>query len=258
MGKDAVEFLGGRPKLRAEICRDLRESPHCEREDIVSHKDELRQNRLQLSGHASRRVNRERIFAPPRTRNKVGTFAVRAQNRVRLRLHARRSGRVIIAKHHRARAITKKDATRAVSPIQNAREAFRPNHNRLLIGIEVHEAPRLLKRIYEARARRLQIKCTRVFTAEETLHHTRRRWERIIIRCRSRDYNKPDFLRLHARRRHRRLRGFHRHRRSGLALIRHMARMDSRMGVNPLVARIQGLRDIVICDNTRRQITACT
>ena len=155
-----------------------------------------------------------------------------------------------------AGAVSEEDARRAVGPVEDARQALRADDERLLVGIEVHEPARLLKRVDEPCARGLEVERTGVDAAEHVLHDagSGREW-RVVRRGRRKD-DKPDFLWRdagHLKRGLCRLRG---HRRSRLPFLRNVPCVDARVGVYPLVARVERSCYVVVRDDLRRQVAA--
>ena len=219
---------------------------------------QLGEDRRALHRHARLRIDRERLTAAALALDELRAVAVRPEERVRLRLERGDARRLVVAEHHRARTVAEENAARPVRPVENARQRLGPDYERLLLRVEVDEAARLLERVDKARAGRLQVERARVDATEHALYDAGRGRERVVVGRRGREHDEADLLGLHARRLHRRTRRLRGHRRRRLPLFRHMARMNARMRVNPLVRRLQRLSDVLVGHHFRRKITART
>ena len=215
-------------------------------------KRQLREHRLGFKRDPGLGVKRQRLASAASTLDEVLPFAVSAKNRVCNRLCGRDARRFVVAEHNRTRAVAEKDARRAVRPVEDARQALRTNDESLLVGIEVNEPARLLERVDEAGASRLEIERASIHASEHVLHDTCRRRKCRVVRRRGREDDKPDFLRRNIRHLERFLCGLGRHRRSCLAFLGDMSRMDAGVRIDPLVRRVERGSDIVVRDDFRR------
>ena len=141
---------------------------------------------------------------------------------------------------------------------EDARETLGPDHKGLLVGIEVDERPRLLQSVYEPGAGGLEVEGTGVFAAKEALHDAGRRRERHVVGRGGRKDYETYLIGAHARHLKGCLGRLRRHGRSRLALLGDVPRVDASVRVYPLVGSVKRCRDVVVGNNLRRQITACS
>ena len=138
-------------------------------------------------------------------------------------------------KHHRTRAIAEKNRNRAVIPIDRTRHDLAADDQGLLAGMRHHPATAQLQRIDETRARRGKIEGAGIVATERGLDEAARRREGAVVGRRSRAKDHANLFGLRTRGLEGLLRRLRSKRRGGLIRCRPMARMNARMGENPLV-----------------------
>ena len=256
MREHTVERPGSRAELLAEVSNDLGELADREREDVVPLERELRKLRLRLERDARDGVERKRHARSAGAHDEVLPLPVRSEYRVRGGLRGCDSRRLVVAQDNRARAVSEEDARRAVGPVEDARQALRADDERLLVGVEVDESARLLERVDEPRARRLQVEGARVDASEHVLHDAGRGWERGVVGRGGREDDEPYLLGRDLCHLERGLGGLSAHRGRGLAVFGNVPGVDARVRINPLVARVESGGNVVVRDDLRRQVAA--
>ena len=173
------------------------------------------------------------------------------------RQHTAPRRRVAVAspEHNGARAVAEQDAGRAILPVEDAAERFRPDDQRVGRRACADHAFRDRDGIKKARADRADIERDAIVDAECCLNQRRARRESLVGGCR-RQHDQVDVGRHHPRCRECAAGGVGRERRGRLACARDMAKADAAPLDNPFIRSVDRLGKFGVRHPAHRQCRA--
>ena len=169
--------------------------------------------------------------------------------------HAGRSERAVALlrlQHDRPGAVAEQHASRAVLPVEHARERLRADHQRALVRARTRNLSAVVTAKTKPRAHRLQVERDAVRHAERGLD-LRGGGGKRVIRRRGRDDHEVDVGGRRMRRGQRARGGRGPERRGRLAVGGDMALLDAGALDDPLVGRVDQLGEFVVGDDAFRQ-----